>query len=338
MRKPAKWPEMVARLIALVLLWMTLPGAALALCDVTYKSQARDTLKTIAALHYDDPEDGSRIHSANRGLLIGANGQVWPGQDLHIPCAAQPDESEMKLLTGGDNAPFTDHSWPENGMLGELVTAALDHMPAPVTYAITWDDDWSRHQFPLLDEKTHDMGFPWVRPDCAATPEDPTCANFHFSEPLMDLPIMLFKRADSDFDYATDADVVGRTLCRPAGMFTHDLDRAGRRWLSEGTVTLVQTDSAEACFGMVLAGEVDAATLDMFQGATKIIKMGLQGGVVALDQPLSRETLHVIISKKHWRGTTFLYRLNAGLEVLRLSGRYNEIMTRHLEMFWQQLK
>ena len=54
--------------------------------------------------------------------------------------------------------------------------------------------------------------------------------------------------------------------------------------------------------------------------------------------PLSRESLHVIISKTHWRGTTHLYRINAGLGALRDSGRYNEIVSRHLELFWEQVK
>jgi len=192
--------------------------------------------------------------------------------------------------------------------------------------------------FPLLDQKTYDMGFPWLKPDCAATPDNERCKNFHFSEPLMELPIMLFKREGSDFAYESDADVIGKRLCRPAGYFTHDLDRADRRWLAEGKITLVQPDSPEACFEQLMADKVDAVTVNVFLGASKIVAMGLRGRVVPLDQPLSREHLHVIISKTHWRGTTHLYRINAGLAALRDSGRYNEIVSRHLEIFWGQLK
>lgn len=86
-----------------------------------------------------------------------------------------------------------------------------------------------------------------------------------------------------------------------------------------------------------MSGEVDAATFNVFLGASKIVAMGLRGQVVPLEMPLSREALHVVISKRHWRGTTHLYRVNAGLEALRASGRYGEIVSRHLEVFWGQL-
>ena len=326
---------------------LILPSAAQALCDVTYKVQAGDTLFSIAEFHYGDREKWTLIYYSNQGVLDGA-GQITQGLDVYIPCPAgsvEPDATplkqvtaEMTLLTGGNYAPFADRSWPGEGLVTELVNAALELSPDPVPYAIAWEEDWGRHLFPLLDEKVYDMGFPWLKPDCEAAPENERCANFHFSEPLMDLPIMLFRAVDGEFTYESDADIPGRTLCRPEGYFTHDLDRAGRRWLSEGKITLVQPDSPEACFEALVAGEVDAVTVNVFLGATKIVKMGLRGRVVPIDLPLSREKLHVIISKKHWRGTTHLYRLNAGLAKLHESGRYNEIVSRHLEIFWDQLK
>jgi polar amino acid transport system substrate-binding protein len=46
----------------------------------------------------------------------------------------------------------------------------------------------------------------------------------------------------------------------------------------------------------------------------------------------------VVITKKHWRGTTHLYRFNAGLAALKQSDRYNEIVSRHLNIFWDRLK
>jgi len=100
----------------------------------------------------------------------------------------------------------------------------------------------------------------------------------------------------------------------------------------------VQAESPEACFEEVMAGRADAATFNVFLGGTKIVRMGLRGKIVPVEKPLSRETLHVVISKTHWRGTTHLYRLNAGLDALRASGRYNEIVSKHLEIFWGQLK
>lgn len=353
------------------LIGLALPGGALAICDVTYKVQAGDTLLTVAERHYGDAQRWTLIYYANQSLLSGQN--VPPGTDLYIPCAAgiaapepepapaapveaapaapepEPDpvpaaaptaapRAELMLLTGGNYMPFADRAWPEQGLAVELVSAALEASPSPVDFELDWEDDWGRHLFPLLDEKQSDMGFPWVKPDCAATPEAPRCSQFHYSDALMDLPIMLFTQAESDLTYESDADIAGLRLCRPGGLFTHDLDRAGRNWLSEGVIDLMQPATPEACFEALVSGEVDAVSVNVFLGAAKIVSMGLRGRVVPLDTPLSRETLHVVISKTHPRGTTHLYRINAGLAALRDSGQYNEIVSRHLETFWDRLK
>lgn len=324
------------------------PTGVWALCDVIYKVQPGDTLFSIATQHFDDRDKWTLIYYSNQSALIGAGQAVEAGQNIYIPCPVErskpdatplrQDDAMMVFLTGGNYAPFSDQSWPGGGMVTELINAALELSPSPVPYSVAWEDDWSTHLFPLLDDKTYDMGFPWLKPDCQTEPENERCANFHFSDPLVDLPIMLFKRAESGFTYDSDVDVLGQRLCRPVGYFTHDLDHPVRRWLSGAKISLVQADSPEACFEQLMAGNVDLVSVNVFLGAAKITAMGLSGQVVVLDKPLSQEGLHAVISKTHWRGTTHLYRINAGLKALHETGRYNEIVTRHLGIFWDQLK
>lgn len=329
-------------------LMLALPGAARALCDVTYRVQPGDTLLSVAEQHYEASDQWTLIYYANQSALAGQVQSLVAGTEIYIPCPAEnpvadatplvQKGAEMTLLTGGGKLPFADPDWPGGGLATELVNAALELSPSPVPYEVVWEEDWSRHLFPLLEDKRYDMGFPWPRPDCAATPEDARCASFHFSDPLLDLPIMLFRRAEGDFFYESDADIIGKRLCRPKGRFTHDLDRSGRRWLAQGQIELMQPGTPEECFAALMAGQVDAVSLDVFEGAAKIVAMGLRGRVEPVDQPLSREAFHVVISKTHWRGTTHLYRLNAGLARLRESGRYNEIVQRHLALFWEELQ
>lgn len=322
------------------------PAAAWAICDVDYVAQPGDTLFSIAETHYGDRNRWTMVYYRNQKLLAGAT--VLPGRKLFIPCltgATAPDatplrqeKAELTLLTGSGYGPFTDRSLPGQGMVTELINAALELAPAPVSYSVSWEDDWSKHLFPMLDKKEFDMGFPWLKPDCAAEPGNERCANFHFSEPVMTMPIMLFVRAGGGFEYEDDSDVEGKTLCRPAGYFTHDLNRADRRWLDGEKITLVQPETPADCFRMVSEGQVDAAAVNLFLGANTIVAEDLRDTVVPLEKPLSEEGLHVVISKRHWRGTTHLYRINAGLQKLRDSGRFEEIMSRHLELFWAQLQ
>ena len=341
------WRRAAAGLVAAVLAGIGAQAQAQCAADA-YVVKDGDTVFTIAEARYGDPEKWTLIYYANESKLQASVFQVAPGDVLKIPCEpgsqqadATPlrvDNAELKLLTGSNYAPFTDRDWPGQGMVTELVNAAMEATPAPVTYSITWEDDWSKHLFPKLDAKEFDMGFPWLKPDCDQTPDDERCANFHFSDPLVEILILLFVREGSGMVYDSDADVLGKRLCRPKGYFTHDLDRPDRQWLSKGKITLVQADSPEACFRELQAGTVDAVTVNVFLGAETIDKMGLRGQIVPLEKPLSVEGLHVIISKKHWRGTTFLYRFNAGLAALKDSARYSEIVSKHLGVFWDQIR
>ena len=333
-----------------VLLFGLMPSAAWAICDVDYVVQPGDNLFSIAEAHYGDRERWTVIYYSNQGNLDGPS--VIPGRTLFIPCPpdAEPEEAvvepapprqpsaELNLLTGGNYAPFTDPNLPGQGLVTELVNAALELAPSPVPYAITWEDDWSQHLSPMLDSKRFDMGFPWAKPDCTADASNPRCVKYHYSDPLIEVPVMLFVRSRGGMAYANDADVVGKTLCRPLREDVFDLDSAGRRWLSEDKITLLQPQSAGDCLRMVAEGRVDAAALNLFVGASALVAEGLRGQVEPLEKPLSQVSLHVIISKTHWRGTSYLYRVNAGLRKLRESGKYDEIMSRQMELFWAGLQ
>lgn len=335
---------------ALSLVWAAFAAPAFGqACDVTYTSAGGDTFFSIAEAQYGDLEKWSLIYYANQSLGLTDPLSIPAGTQVYIPCLPgadpvadatplQQSDAELRFLTGSNYAPFTDKDWPGEGLITELVNAIMEETPNPVPYAVDWEDDWSKHLFPLLDEAKYDMGFPWLKPDCEADPANERCANFHFSDPLFEMPIQLFVRADADFVFDSDADIEGKTLCRPKGYYTHDLDAQGRNWLKEGKITLVTPDTPDACFSALVAGEVDAVPENLFLGATLIKDLNLRGKVKALERPLSKETLHIIVSKKHWRGTTFLYRVNAGLAAAKAKGRYDEIVTRHLAVFMEGLK
>lgn len=344
-------------------------GTAAMACQPSLVVKPGDTLFSIAEEQLGDLSRWSLIFYNNPDVQSGSLLDLPEGTVLEIPCPGATEQpqapdpapatatalapvvradpkplqqtqakAEIKLVTASNYAPFTDLDWPGQGMLTELVNAAFETTPNPLTYSIEWENDWSKHLFPMLDSKEFDMGFPWFKPDCAGSPDNERCANFHFSDPLVDLVILLFSRSDDLLVFEQDSDLHGKVLCRPAGYFTHDLDRADRRWLSEGLVSLKQPPTPDDCFAMLIAGEVDAVALNEFLGVQKMFELDLTDQVAPLTRPVSIEGLHVLISKTHWRGTAHLYRFNAGLAKLKQTDRYSEIVSRHLALFWDQIK
>ena len=352
---------------AMSLFGLAATSAAAGTCGGTYTVQSGDSLSVIADKLYKDAGKWSAIHNRNIGTIGPKPNAIRVGMKLSLACLeglplglpggkaitaaapaaavpvkVQPGDAPVRkrinLLTGDDFAPFTAKAAHNGGLLTEVVGAAMAKAAPKEGYSIHWVNDWSAHLEPLLSNALLDLGFPWYKPDCEAAPDNFRCVNFHFSEPMFEMLILLFTSSAKPFEFAEDADIEGKTLCRPAGYFTHDLDRAGRRWLDDGKITLVQPETPGDCFRMVAEGKVDAAAVNLFLGANTIVQENLRDTVVPLEKPLSEEGLHVVISKRHWRGTTHLYRINAGLQKLRGSGRFEEIMSRHLELFWAQLQ
>lgn len=333
----------------IVVLLGLVPSAALAICDVDYVVQPGDNLFTIADAHYGDRNRWTLIYYRNQGELAGPS--AIPGRTLYIPCppegGAQLDAdatplreatAEINFLTGGGYAPFTDQALPGQGLVTELLNAAMELAPSPVSYSVSWENDWGKHLSPMLGSKEFDMGFPWSKPDCTADPSHELCVKFHFSDPLLVVPTMLFVKVGSDMVFETDANIIGKTLCRPAVNHSYDLDRPDRRWLTDGKITLLEPETPADCLALVVEGRADAAVLNLFVGAEALVATQLRDQVEPLEKPLSEAGLHVIISKTHWRGTAHLYRVNAGLKNLRESGRFDEIMARHLELFQAKIQ
>lgn len=333
-----------------ILALMVAPVAAQALvCNSEYRVQNGDTVFTIAQRVYGDAEKWTLIYYANEESLTQTVFQVNPGDSLFVPCepgAAAPQtgtlvskqEADLKLLAGSNWAPFTHLDWPGQGLVTEIVHAAMSATSDQVSYSLDWENDWSQHLFPLLDSKVFDMGFPWYKPPCDIMPENERCKHFHFSEPLLEVLMLLFVRSDTGFVFQEDADLIGKRICRPAGYSTYDLDRPGREFLTNGQVTLLIAEDEAGCFDMIMTGEADAAYFNIFVGAQYVVDLGLRGQVVPLEKPLGTATLHAVISKNHWRGTTLLYRFNEGVQKLRESERYNEIVTRQMETYWNQIR
>lgn len=249
------------------------------------------------------------------------------------PEPAEQDLPTVRFLTAGAYAPFTDEDLPEQGMFTELVKTALNTADPDQDYSVTFVNDWGSHLTTLLPMGAFDMGFPWFRPDCSRIenlrPANAMrCSDFNHSEPFFEAVVSYYALKGGPFE-ATDAypQLLGTRLCRPRGWFTFDLE-AER--LVEPNVEMLVPPTQVDCWRALLDGEVDVVTFDALPAEADIQELGISDRVVELAPLSTLATIHVFTPKSNPNGEAYLAKLNEGLAELRTSGKWFEIVSRHL--------
>lgn len=300
--------------------------------SVAVSAQTEDTRAANASSTTTESSSITAASETSNNSIAPAKASTTPASET--PPAKPEPKIEIQLLTAGDYQPFTDQSLPNGGLITELVETALKNQD--ISYKLTWINDWSAHLDPLIKEKKYDMGFPWLNPGCPNV-EHFRC-QFLFSTPIFQMLEVLFTRNEAPLKFEKDEDMVGHTLCRPSGYFTHDLERPGREWLKKNLIKLEQPQSVKECFDLLMAGKVDAVAMNDFTGRETVAKMGLQDKVAPLPRELSVEGLHLLVHKTHPRATIVLNYVNKGLKAIQDSGEYDAIMDKHLTNHWKTVE
>jgi len=344
--------EILAVFLALGLISNT--SVAAPSCSSDYVVEAGDSLSGIAITAYGDVNLWPYIYgySANTAIIGDNPGFISIGTTLRLPpcpsaeSAVQTEEmpnddlslrtnQTIEVMTAGDYQPFTDQKWDNGGMLAEVVNAALSNAPGTPGFSIDWINDWSAHIDPLLRRHKYDMGFPWFQPDCGQpdnlSEEDRKRCEFLFSDSLFDMLIILFKRADDQTELNQDSDLHGKRLCRPAGYFTFDLTQRGL--IPGETIELETPQGVDDCFHKLVDGEIDYVTMNQFTGQSTMNEFGYGDLVRASEDLADSLGLHLIIHRDHPQAERLLKQFDDGLVALKQSGRYDEIVGRHLAIY-----
>lgn len=338
-------------------------------CGGIYTIKGGDSLSLIADSLYKDAKKWTAIHQGNVSAIGSNPNSIRVGQKIRLTCinglptgleggtvqtastsanpAVQTSSTasaavqvaaanrKLKLLTADDNAPFTDSSLPGGGLLTEVVNSALKSNSDIKDFGIYVVNDWSAHLDPLITDAVFDLGFPWYKPDCKLQPDTFRCAELKFSEPMFEILMMLYQPKDRQFAFNTDTDMHGKSLCRPKGWLTYDLDGAGRNWLANNLVELKQADTVGDCFEMMLAGDVDSVSMDEFVGRAAIKDLNIGDKVHTVDsKPISIQGMHVVVGKEHPQGDEMLALIDKGLANLKASGDYQRILDTHMSRIW----
>ncbi len=343
-------------------------------CGTDYLVKDGESLADIATRVYGSASQWTLIFYANQDRMGANASLLVPGLSIRIPCvggqqisvapAAQtvptPDQSSpgstssndielsavvkrIEFLSADGLTPFTDRSLPNGGMMTHIVSASMDLIKdqsgGSFGYNVSWVNDWAAHLNPLLITRAFDAGFPWIKPDCSH-PDDLSqdaryrCQKFFFSDPLYEVFTVLFVKANSPITFVKDEEILGKTLCQPAGFSTYELDKGGRNWVKENKIVLMRPSSIEECFRLLDAGTVNAVVTSDLTGKAVTAALGLGDHVKALRRPVAIGTYHLIVPKTHPHASTILYYINTATAKLRESGEYDKIVDSHLASFW----
>lgn len=326
------------------------PAEAQSLCS-EYTIVRGDTLSGIARTA--GVQGGFQLlFSANAGVLSSPN-ILEVGQVIAIPCAdgslpgaaasvvsiATPvtttaTNRPATFVTASGYAPFTDEDLPEGGMITQMITRSMELGNPDQEFRVVFVNDWGSHLTELLPSGAFDMGFPWFLPDCTkvdllSEPNARRCTFFDASEPFYEAAVGWYTLNGSPFAAMTEYDqLFGATLCRPDGWFSFDLEGEG---LTPPNVEMVFARSEEACWEMLQAGEVDVITYDALPAEEDYTELGIADQVTDIPALASSVTLHVFTPKDNPNGKAYLETVNAGLEQLRLSGEWFEIVRSQIQ-------
>jgi len=309
-----------------------------------------DTLSSIATAGAIDG-GFQALYSANTDVLTSPN-VLEVDQVLRIPCAdgslpntgapasAAPAvattapitdqlDRPLRIATATGYAPFTDEDAPGGGLITRMVNRAMELGNPDQEYQLMFINDWGAHLETLLPSGAVDMVFPWFKPDCDKVENlSPAsayrCTEFNQSAPFFEALVGFYTLNGSPYENVqTYPELFGARLCRPEAWFTFDLE--GEQ-LMPPNVELKTTVDQSGCWQLLLDGEVDVVTLDALPAEEDYRELGLEGQIAKLEPLTSSVTMHVFVSKNNQLANDALPIINAGLEELRLSGEWFQIV------------
>lgn len=321
----------------------------------TYTVRDGDSLGSIAQAAYGS-FNYQMIFNANRDVIANNPGTLPAGLQLVLPCedgrltadtelssviASEDQKQEatatkssvyerpLRFVTGSGWKPFTDESLTEGGILVRLAMTALQRGGNNRDSSVSWVDDWGSHTDVLLPSKAFDISIAWSMPDCSKLdllgPGSVTrCQEFDASLPVYEVADSMTTLIDSPYAGAKEySDLAGARVCKPADWSSHPLEEVG---LVEPVVTHVRPRTPLDCGEALLNGEADVMAIEL-ETATDVFTQLDALDQVAINPTLVRFlTYHFITSKSNPRGREFIAALNVGIEEMRESGEWYDIV------------
>lgn len=259
---------------------------------------------------------------------IAFSGEVEAAEDTSILGGRAPQATALAefeqlicpLDTGG-------------GMLTAIVNAALAHGGADEGFSIKVDTAKNaRETIAKAGEATRGITFPWYKPKCDR-PSYLTehtrrlCSDAAWSEPIFEMFIGYFTRADYERPLTASWHLMGATICVSGNEFPNLLKERG---VSENNAKIVVADKPGACFDAVILGAADIAVLPDSVADQALREKGMVDAILRHPGMDEMVTLHAVAQKGDEEGAATLAILDKGMNEIRESGEWFEIVANYL--------
>jgi ABC-type amino acid transport substrate-binding protein len=251
--------------------------------------------------------------------------------------AAVAAAPKITVLAMG-RAPLAEPQLPAGGLIPELLRSSLSkaRLGRP-EIELRWAT--AAPVKSLLSDDSIDISLPWDGADCER-PNDLVqssavlCDKALYSDPIFEVVVGLFTRADSKFTFATDDSILGKSICVSGDQDVSPLNRQGRDWISQKRVNAVRKPTLVDCASAVQALEADAFVASDLEGRYVLDRLGLSRDFRMLERPLGIRGVHVVVAREHVQASELISAVNRGLKELKETDAYAAIVRNHLIRLW----
>lgn len=336
----------VAFCVVSVLLPVISAASAAENCDI-YTVVRGDTLRVIAERYYGARELSPIIYDVNYDIVGENPNNIEIGMELSIPCrdgirmplptaflaVIAPETTSAgaapRFISKSGNTPFMNEAG--TGIIPDLLAAALRKGGYREELNLESALNAARILSTASTTPSTMISFPWVKPDCgnpdflSAQSQD-LCQNYTFSDPIFEITLGLFTRADDPLVHATTPlDFTLKNLCITQ-LYSDDLLR--QSGIINSFVALAHEPSLSRCIEGLLAGEFDAIVADYHSFAT--FHSVDTPEIVDIPNFAHPSTLHAIAYSQNSEALAVLDIANAGLHKILSSGEWFSIVNHNL--------
>ncbi len=251
--------------------------------------------------------------------------------------AQAPDSEAPVRLSIVPYPPLTDQHAPAGGLIGELTIAAMERADPPHNRSISflWQKDRLAQVRTVLADKSADLAVPLEHASCEDLPQTagaaaPVCDGALASDPLFKVLVLYFIGENSDFSFASDDSLAGRTVCLPADRDESVLGAAALKLVTDGKLTLVRPGSLIECLDLVQRGDADAVLTNELEGRLTISRLGLSSAFRMADRAVGTQNIEIMLAKDAPGAQQMLTALNKGIAKLKSDELYARIVAKHL--------